>query len=138
MPVMTRDPVEGTKMPVQQRGRYIHSVQFTYTSTATGALELTTPAVAPDDHPWIAYWFEVDTENINPSANFDLHLEFPAGHEYENHSYLIDEWTGAGAENHVVTQNTAVPVPAGAIFRLAISAVQVDTVVKIHGLIEWI
>lgn len=138
MPEMTRDPAVDLPVPIQQRSRYIRSVQFEYTATGTGALELTTPAVAPDEHPWIAHWFEVDTNNINPSANFVLYLEFPAGHKYENHSYTIDSWTGAGAEHHVIQQGLAVPVPAGAILRLTVSAVQDTTQIYVHGLIEWI
>lgn len=124
--------------PVRNDNRYFKSVNFHWTASGSGAVDLTTPVVVPDDHPWWAYWFEVDTTNINPSADFALYLEWPAGHLYQGHSYLISSWTGGGAEHHPIQPNTAVPVPAGAILRLTISAVLATTHVDIHGLIQWV
>jgi hypothetical protein len=135
---MIRDPAEPFSAPRKGRWRYIHSVQFAYTSVATGALELTTDTIAPPQHPFIISRAEVDVEGINPSAIFNLYIEWEAGSEYENHSYHIDTWTGAGAEHHAIRPNTLIPIPPGAHFRLTISNVQVDTVIKVHCAVEWV
>jgi len=127
-------------LPTIMGSRTIHSHQLSYTNEGTGALSLKSDAITPGRNAIKIYWLEIDITESNGSHDWTMHMEFPAGHEYANHEYLVNEWSGVPSNAHQVLYGDAggggVVVPPGAIFHLACTGTVDAAVYKIHFLYE--
>lgn len=134
----TKDPVHTEDLPTLHGRRRVHSAQWTYTS-AGGALDIVTDNICPGRQAIRMDWLELDISASNAAYTHDVTMEFPAGHEYENHSYKVtDQFAGQATNLHQVLYGGlgGVVVPNGAIFRLTASNSVVDATFKFHMLYE--
>lgn len=134
----TRDPIEAEHIPTYEAHRLVHSSQQIYTS-AGGALDIVTDNIFGYRNALKVHWMELDISASNASYNHVVTMEFPAGHEYENHIYLIkDTFAGSATNLHQVLYAGAggITVPAGAIFRLVATNSVALATFKFHILFE--
>lgn len=136
----TRNPVHTEDLPTLPRNRQVHSGQFSYTNSGTGALDIVTDNICPGRQAIRVDWMEIDISASNASHDWVMTMEFPAGHEYEDHSYLVDSWAGLAANSHRVLYGGlgGVVVPNGAIFRVTCTASVDAAEYLIHYLYEII
>lgn len=134
----TKDPDHTETLPTLHGHRRAHSAQFTYTNSGTGALSIVTDGICPQRNAIRVDWMEIDISVSNASHDWLIDLAFPAGHEYENHDYLIDSWAGLASNSHRVLYGGlgGVVVPNGAILRLECTATVNLAEYKIHYLYE--
>lgn len=134
----TRDPSEDEHVPTYEAHRLVHSAQQVYTS-AGGALDVVTDNLFGYRNALKVHWMELDISASNASYDHVVTMEFPAGHEYENHKYLVkDTFAGIATNLHSVLYagTGGVVVPAGAIFRLVATDSVVDATFAFHFLFE--
>jgi hypothetical protein len=134
------DPTHTEDLATLVRNRQVHSAQFLYTS-AGGALDIVTPTITPGRQAIRVDWMEIDISASNAAYTHGMDMEFPAGHEYENHAYkMVDDFAGQAALLHQVIYagGGGVVVPNGAIIRLTATNSVVDATFKVHMLYEII
>jgi hypothetical protein len=134
------DGAHSEDLATQIGSRTVHSTQFLYTSSG-GALDIVTPTITPDRQAIRVDWMEIDISASSASYNHTITMEFPAGHEYEHHQYLVAP-TFAGAsinlEQRLYEGTGGVVVPNGAILRLVATNSTASATFKIHMLYEII
>lgn len=134
----TKDPEHTEDLPTLHGHRRVHSMQYIYTSSG-GALNIVTGNICPGRQAIRVDWMELDISASNAAYNHDVEMEFPAGHEYENHKYKVtDTFAGQAANLEQVLYGGlgGVVVPNGAIFRLTATNSAVGAVFKFHLLYE--
>lgn len=127
-------PVSLQEVPIRQESRYIFARQFVHTSTGTGAIEIVCAPLVDDLHPFWLHHLEIDTTGSVPSANYEIFLEFPAGHAYNGISFRLGSWSGTAADHYEPLVYNAHPIPENAQFRLTASASAVDEVFTVQFL----
>lgn len=134
----TLDPVHVEDLPTQHARRRVHSMQYTYTSSG-GALDIVTGNICPGRQAIRVDWMELDISASNASYDHAVYMEFPSGHEFESHVYLVKgTFAGFATNLHTVLYGGlgGVVVPNGAIFRLTATNSTNLATFKFHLLYE--